>query len=217
MPTMFTRLRGVFATFAVSALLASCYSSQQLVQPSLSQKVSNDPAFLDGIALGAPVKNMSLTSHDICIEDLKPENRRFNSIQSRYASLLNVVPGTLTNTLLYSFIDEWYGTHYRLGGTDKHGIDCSAFMQKVYEHVFGMNLVRTAVEQFQHARQIKDPATLKEGDLVFFHIKTSRISHVGLYLMNHYFVHASCSKGVMISSLDDKYWQRYYAGGGRLL
>ena len=217
MPTMFTRLRGVFATFAVSALLASCYSSQQLVQPSLSQKVSNDPAFLDNIALGAPVRNMSLASRDVCLEDLKPENRRGASIQSRYASLLNVMPTALTNTVLYSVIDEWYGTRYRLGGTNKTGIDCSALMQKLYERVFGISLVRTAIEQFQHSKSITDPSSLQEGDLVFFHIKSSRISHVGMYLMNHFFVHASCSHGVMISSLDDKYWQKSYAGGGRLL
>ena len=90
-------------------------------------------------------------------------------------------------------------------------------MQKIYENVFCMNLVRTAVEQFQNAKLVSDPSLLKEGDLVFFHIRSSRISHVGMYLMNHFFVHASSSHGVMISSLDDKYWQRSYAGAGRLL
>ena len=217
MHNFFAAIRGIIAALSVSVLLTSCYSSQQLVQPSLSEKISKDPTFLDGIALGGTPKNFSLTTHDVCIEDLQPKSFRGNTLLSRYASILNVVPTAITNVSLYSFIDEWYGTRYRLGGTDKHGIDCSALMQKIYERVFCINLFRTAVEQFQNAKSVSDPSLLKEGDLVFFHIRSSRISHVGMYLMNHFFVHASSSHGVMISSLDDKYWQRYYAGAGRLL
>jgi lipoprotein Spr len=57
---------------------------------------------------------------------------------------------------------------------------------------------------------------LKEGDVVFFNIRTKRISHVGIYLMNDFFVHSSSSQGVMISKLTDAYWKKYYAGAGRV-
>ena len=58
---------------------------------------------------------------------------------------------------------------------------------------------------------------LREGDLVFFKIHRKRISHVGIYLVNNFFVHASLSQGVMISNLNDEYWQRVFAGAGRML
>lgn len=134
----------------------------------------------------------------------------------KYANMLGVLPQVITNDLLYSFIDEWYGTRYRLGGTDQNGIDCSAFVQRLYARVFNVSLFRTAAEQFSICHSIWNKEELKEGDLVFFNIRTKRISHVGIYLMNDYFVHSSVSQGVMISKLSDAYWRKYYAGAGRV-
>ncbi|QLH48101.1 MAG: C40 family peptidase [Bacteroidota bacterium] len=94
---------------------------------------------------------------------------------------------------------------------------CSAFVQNLYKYVFGMNLLRTACMQFQSSKFIKNPAELKEGDLVFFSINTSRISHVGVYLKNNFFVHSASSKGVSIANLTQAYWSRYFVGGGRLV
>lgn len=124
---------------------------------------------------------------------------------------------TAASTSLYSFIDEWYGTPYRLGGTTKRGIDCSAFVRELYGKVYQTSLLRTAYEQFISSIRLFSTSQLKEGDLVFFKIHGSRISHVGVYLSNGDFVHSSCSKGVTISNLSDTYWSRYYAGGGRML
>lgn len=134
----------------------------------------------------------------------------------KYANMLGVLPQVITNDLLYDFIDEWYGTRYRLGGTDKRGIDCSAFVQRLYARVFNVSLFRTAAEQFNLCHSIWNKEELKEGDLVFFNIRTKRISHVGIYLMNDYFVHSCTSQGVMISKLSDAYWKKYYAGAGRI-
>lgn len=131
--------------------------------------------------------------------------------------MLQVVPQAITNIALYSFIDEWYGVHYRLGGNDKSGIDCSAFVQRVYESVFCTNLFRTAREQFHMCKMEWDTDSLMEGDLVFFRTtRSKRISHVGIYLANRRFVHASASQGVTISSLDDNYWLHRYAGAGQV-
>ena len=138
-------------------------------------------------------------------------------VKDKYASMINVMPNQLSNVMLYSFIDDWYGTRYRMGGTSKKGIDCSAFTQNLYKYVFGLNIVRTACLQFNASQRIKNVSDLKEGDLVFFRVNTSRISHVGVYLNNNYFVHSACSKGVSISSLNNAYWSRFYAGGGRIL
>jgi hypothetical protein len=84
----------------------------------------------------------------------------------KYANMLGVLPQVITNDLLYSFIDEWYGTRYRFGGTDKSGIDCSAFVQRLYARVFNIGLFRTAAEQFKVCHSIWNKEELNEGDKI---------------------------------------------------
>lgn len=219
MPKNRTTLAITAAALSFVSLLASCSSSRQLIQPSLTNKVSSNPQYLADLSLKGPERSLSLTTTrsyiDNCAASMDPA--KGNSLRTRYAALLNVVPDAIGNLSLYRFIDDWYGVRYRLGGTTKAGIDCSAFMQKLYENVFGVNLLRTAMDQFGMSNLIWNREQCKEGDLVFFSIKSSRITHVGLYLMNNFFVHASSSQGITISSLDDKYWSKYFAGAGRVL
>lgn len=215
----FTRTLSKYIAFSLPIIFGSCYSSQQLVQPSLSQKVARNPSFLDDLSLPNNNKNHGIA---ISSENRMPGNAaidvsKTNTLQARFAAMMNVVPQSITNLSLYKFIDEWYGVRYRLGGNDKSGIDCSAFVQRVYSQVFGLNLLRTAFEQFNTSKLIWSATHLQEGDLVFFRINSSRISHVGVYLMNNFFVHASSSKGVMISSLDEHYWQQYFSCAGRMM
>ncbi|OLQ70807.1 peptidase P60 [Photobacterium proteolyticum] len=104
--------------------------------------------------------------------------------------------------------ESWKGTPYRLGGKSRRGIDCSAFVQVGYYDVFNKVLPRTTGEQARMGRWIP-LADAKEGDLVFF--KTGRrLRHVGIYLGNAEFLHASTSQGVMISSLANPYWRRAF-------
>ena len=140
----------------------------------------------------------------------------FSWLKDKYAMIMDVMPNQVTNVMLYRFIDDWYGVRYRMGGTTKKGVDCSSFVQQLYKYVFGTDLLRTAGMQFQSAIFIKNKTDLKEGDLVFFRIGTSRISHVGVYLNNNYFVHSASSKGVSIANLTSDYWAKYFAGGGRI-
>jgi cell wall-associated NlpC family hydrolase len=146
---------------------------------------------------------------------LEQAGKTFTSIVDKYSNMMQVSPSSISNVVLYQFIDEWYGTRYQLGGSGKRGIDCSALVQRLYSFVYGMDLVRTSVLQFRGSEYIADKGKLKEGDLVFFRIHGGPVSHVGVYLKNNYFVHASSSRGVMISSLNDTYWTKYYVGGGR--
>jgi cell wall-associated NlpC family hydrolase len=117
------------------------------------------------------------------------------------------------NMNLVSLIDEWMGTRYRLGGTSKSGIDCSAFMQVLFAGIYGIALPRTAREQYNISQRISR-TDLKEGDLIFFNT-TGGVSHVGMYLQNNKFVHAS-SSGVTISDIFDEYWVRRFVGVGRV-
>jgi murein DD-endopeptidase / murein LD-carboxypeptidase len=135
-------------------------------------------------------------------------------LQIKYSSLLNTDPGELKHTSMFEFIDEWYGTKYKLGGTSKKGIDCSAFSQYLFADVYGISLPRTAVEQYKMTDRISR-TELREGDLIFFNTRGG-VSHVGVYLMNNKFVHAAGSGGVMISDVFDQYWVRRFIAVGRL-
>ncbi|WP_429621157.1 bifunctional murein DD-endopeptidase/murein LD-carboxypeptidase [Serratia sp. 2723] len=110
---------------------------------------------------------------------------------------------------------DWKGVRYRLGGESKRGIDCSAFVQRTFREQFGMTLPRSTYEQEDMGKQIQR-AKLRPGDLVLFRAgSTGR--HVGIYLGNDKFVHASTSSGVTISNLSDNYWDKRYREGRRLL
>ena len=137
-------------------------------------------------------------------------------LMERFAEMLDEEPEELGNLRLYKFIDDWYGVRYKYGGTTIRGIDCSAFSQKVYGQIYCLDLRRTSRQQYRHSERIKHHDEATEGDLVFFRINRLRISHVGIYLANGYFVHASRSKGVVVSSLNNSYWKNRYAGCGRI-
>ncbi|MFQ6372821.1 NlpC/P60 family protein [Shewanella sp. YIC-542] len=110
---------------------------------------------------------------------------------------------------------EWQGVPYRLGGMNKKGIDCSAFVSMTYQRLTSLMLPRTVAAQQQLG--VKVPKhQMQVGDLLFF--KTGwRSRHVGIYLGNHEFLHASTSQGVMVSSLDNPYWQQTFWQARRLL
>src|SRR5690606_11841713 len=117
-----------------------------------------------------------------------------------YARLLEVEHHALKNEELYFFIDRWKGVPYRYGGEDRNGVDCSGFAGKLYREVYDRQIPRTTSQLAQATKKVPQTA-LQEGDLVFFNIQGKKDSHVGVYLQNHRFVHASTSKGVVISDL----------------
>ncbi len=137
-----------------------------------------------------------------------------SSLQFKYAQILNRDVELVTNTSLIRFIDEWWGTKYRYGGTTKKGIDCSSFTGQLIGSVFGFALPRTARAQFSVCSKLRKDDML-EGDLVFFNTRGG-VSHVGVYLGESYFVHSSSSKGVTISSLNENYYSKRFIGGGRV-
>lgn len=161
-----------------------------------------------GKAMNEPPKNLPANS--------KIEIEKSNAIQIKYAILLDTYIENITNLNLFNDIEEWWGTNYCLGGTTKNCIDCSAFTGTIVRDVYKINLPRTASEQHDATSRVKKD-DLKEGDLVFFRTKKGYINHVGVYLANNKFVHASTSNGVMISDLDESYWRTKFVGGGRVI
>lgn len=138
-----------------------------------------------------------------------------SSVQLKYAVLMNTEVESLPNKILLENVDEWYGVRYRTGGNNKSGIDCSGFTVAVYLAMYGIALPRVSRDQYRISRKIST-TELKEGDLVFFNTKGSGISHVGVYLGNNKFIHASVSRGVMVSGLLEPYYLQRYYGAGRI-
>jgi len=115
---------------------------------------------------------------------------------------------------LLTAVDEWLGTPYRMGGCSKNGIDCSCLVKTIYEDVYGIRLTRTSRDIFAEITPV-EKEDLQEGDILCF-ANRRRISHVGIYLKDGKFVHASVRQGVTISSLSSKYYQKRFAGAGRI-
>ncbi|MDN6179790.1 MAG: NlpC/P60 family protein [Halomonas subglaciescola] len=132
---------------------------------------------------------------------------------TQLSRLKNPRPLVIRHALLEQH-ERWSGTPYRLGGTTQHGVDCSALVQNVYHDTFDVSLPRTTRGLVKKGHAIKRE-NLRAGDLVFFRPPGSR--HVGIYVGNGYFLHASTSKGVIISQLDNTYWRRYYWQARRTL
>ncbi|AGB83233.1 spr peptidase [Serratia sp. FGI94] len=110
---------------------------------------------------------------------------------------------------------DWKGVRYRLGGESKRGIDCSAFVQRTFREQFGMDLPRSTYQQEDMGKKVQR-SKLRPGDLVLFR-SGSTGRHVGIYLGNDQFVHASASNGVMISKLTNVYWNKRYHEARRVL
>ena len=121
------------------------------------------------------------------------------------------------NPKLYINAAEWIGTPYRSGGTNKNGIDCSGLTSQLYKTVYKKKLPRSSTEQKSVTQKIAK-RNLKEGDLVFFSTDRSKkkVSHVGIYLKNGLFIHASTSSGVRIDNIESPYYASNWIGGGRL-
>lgn len=119
------------------------------------------------------------------------------------------------NADLYSTVNSWLGVPYKYGGNDRNGIDCSAFVGIVYRQVYGINLHRTSNDMLRDVDLI-GKSQLREGDILFFTNSKGKVSHVGIYLKDGLFAHASTSNGVSVSRLEDKYWQNHFYKGGRV-
>ena len=162
-----------------------------------------------------PLIYTSCKSKKIITDSSKSKAISSGSIKERYASLLNVKEKELDNEKLYRFIDNWIGVPYRIGGMDKKGVDCSGFIFLLEKEVFNKDLPRTARTMAEKIKR-KHEQDLEEGDLVFFDFDGKKFSHVGFYLHNNKFVHASTSKGVIISDLKDAWYYKYFTRAGSI-
>lgn len=217
----------------VILFMASCSSLRPIsnkVKSSPNYSVVKDDKieFLDNLSVTPGkvyLKKSSIGIEEIDPSDSKPldkmpdnlsEVEKANWLQLKYSILMDVPVESIVNIPLLKKIDEWIGTPYVYGGGTKNGVDCSYFALDVMKGTFNIKLNRTAAEQYLQSKRISWDE-LKEGDLVFFKTEgPNKVSHVGIYLTNNKFVHASSKKGVTISDLSEPFYQRTLFSMGRI-
>lgn len=164
-------------------------------------------------------------AHRIREEEAREDDRRVDvarirrrltpSVKPRPAEAQPLPAGMSRDRVLLSIVSH-LGVPYLYGGTGKKGMDCSAFTAKVYESAARTPLPRSTAEQFERGEEV-DREDLRFGDLVFFNTTGRSPSHVGLYIEDDLFAHASVSYGVTISSMESSYYHNRFVGARRIV
>lgn len=140
-------------------------------------------------------------------------SRKYTVKSDTKASKAADAMSNLKSKQLYKFITDWTGVKYRFGGLDKSGIDCSGFAFLLEKEIYGITLPRISRDQASVVKN-KNIDNLKEGDLVFFSFGGSNVDHVGVYLNNGFFVHASTNRGVIVDDLNLPAYQKVLVKSG---
>ena len=115
---------------------------------------------------------------------------------------------------------KWLGVPYKYAGNTKSGVDCSGFTSAIYTIVYGKQLHRRSVDQYTMDCRSVNRSSLSSGDLVFFATSGKKtagnINHVGIYLKNNKFIHASSSRGVVVDDLSSSYYVQNWVSGGKV-
>lgn len=147
--------------------------------------------------------------------------RKFSSIVGSFvfcALLLSAIPNDTyakSNEDIISSAKQHIGVPYKFGGTTTSGFDCSGYVNYVFDQ-FDISLPRSSADMYTKGEAVQK-ADLQAGDLVFFETYKKGASHVGIYIGDNQFIHASTSKGVITSSINDPYyWGSRYLGAKRV-
>lgn len=153
-------------------------------------------------------------------------SKSFEALQKRLIEkkemqeLSSVLGVTITDSSLLGFyreVADWLGTRYRRGGMSRKAVDCSGFTNIIYKTVFDKQLDRVSTAIAKNVRESVEKEDLLPGDMVFFSTFGKKyINHVGVYLGEGKFIHASIKHGVIVSSLLEGYYNRTWRKGGRI-
>ncbi len=208
-------IKKTFILLPTILLLTACNSSKN-IQLEENNKIKD---------------NSSLKASNLSYNDYKSsyesENQKLkNRPHSKYEPTVskkdydkltfnNETSNTLTKKQVFmDFYNDWKNVKYKMGGSSRTGIDCSAFTQKAFKEKFGIELPRTTVTQVNVGVEVKK-SDLKMGDLVFF--KTSKVNkHVGIYMGNGDFLHSSI-KGVKFTKMDKPFYKDSYWTARRII
>ena len=193
----------LMAIAAVGLVLSGCSSSHKATGSSYKSQSK---------------KSNTKQGNSYTLRDDRVEKPSYKSLSSACAKL-GVSQSKVSCVALYTVSAEWLGTKYKYGGMSSDGVDCSGLTNIIVKKVYGKGLSRSSADIYANNVTKISKSSIKEGDLVFFRTdgKKSKIpNHVGVYLNNDKFIHASTSKGVIVSDMTQQYYVTNYIGAGRL-
>lgn len=222
-------LRGGFSFFVLlfSLWLIGCGSSSPRFAGNESSKKESKKNKKGNVRFSSKVVEEETKEDDKKI-DVKKVGERFSAPKSSVVSAApkkeNVdskkteiaEPGSFEQQKMMDAILAWLGTPYELGGETKSGIDCSAFSKEIFKTSAGISLPRTTEQQMKLGTTVAQD-NLKFGDLIFFNTTGQNPSHVGIYIGDDMFAHASVSFGVTLSSLYSSYYKKRYTEARRII
>ncbi|MBW8358663.1 MAG: C40 family peptidase [Weeksellaceae bacterium] len=199
--------------------LQSCVTNYVVAEPALYTKEYKSNAKVSPVEVKRLEQNKQ-----ILINSFTSEKTAKMAIVNNLEKKAEVIRAIKLSKTIDGILEEaatYLGTPYRYGGMTRKGIDCSAFVLSVFGSAAGINLPRVAASQAQEGERV-EKSNLQKGDLVFFSQGGGRISHVGIVENvteegEIKFIHAATSRGVMTSSLNDKYWGPKYRFAKRIV
>jgi cell wall-associated NlpC family hydrolase len=163
-----------------------------------------------------PVEDARVAEEERARDDVKVDAESFVSTSASAASGVAITPAGVDRDHVLLDIVDLLGTPYRYGGMDRDGMDCSGFTSRVYREASLPSLSRSTRDQFKQGRPVQRDS-LQFGDLVFFNTTGDSPSHVGLFIEDDVFAHASVSFGVTLSSLQSTYYKERFVGARRVV
>ena len=199
----------LLALLALTLILAGCFPSSPRFRSDNTERLREQQEE-DETRYAAKI-NEEVRREDDRKVDVKAAARKFRSDNGGALP----PPGVNRDNFLLEVVSH-LGVPYAYGGSSDKGMDCSGFSSIVYAQALGKKLPRTTIQQYDIGRGVRRN-DLRFGDLVFFNTTGRSPSHVGVYIEDDLFAHASVSSGVTLSSLESTYYKKRYVGARRVL
>jgi probable lipoprotein NlpC len=175
-----------------------------------------EASLFPALAGSEPVAPVALVSTPVAPSTAALAAARDSLTYHYYAQTLGLHLNYNENKDLLRTVTDWVGTPYRYGNNSRRGTDCSGFVTRVFQEVYGISLKRSSRSMFTTTKRVAK-TEMHTGDLVFFRRGRGPIYHVGIYLKNGKFAHSATNGGVMVSSLRQGYYRSHFYAAGRVM
>lgn len=198
----------LYCLAAASLVLSFCF--ERVPNASLTARALDAPAVAEASLLSGLMSKPRTP-----IASPETTAARDSLAYGYYAQTLGLTLAHTENKSLLQTVTDWIGTPYRFGANSRRGTDCSGFVTRVFNEVYGIALQRSSRSMFGTVQHVAK-ADMQTGDLVFFRHGRGAIYHVGIYLKDGKFAHSACNGGVRVSSLNEAYYHRNFYAAGRV-
>ncbi|RZK37618.1 MAG: hypothetical protein EOO57_05250 [Hymenobacter sp.] len=200
---------------AASLTLSFCFEKAPDASASAGTATHAVPAVAEASLFSGFVPSSTEPAKPVAPEAAVVTASRDSLAYGYYGQTLGLKLAQTENKSLLQTVIDWIGTPYSYGASSRRGTDCSGFVTQVYKAVYGISLKHSSRAMFGSAKRVAK-SDMKAGDLVFFSHGKGNIYHVGIYLKDGKFAHSATNGGVMVSSLNQKYYHNNFYAAGRV-